>query len=81
LSEEERMTPQIKAVFELIVLQHPSYSNFVVMDNGWGWAQKVKSDVGAVRYESTVSARYALRKLARSILSTRSVSRRWRRTG
>lgn len=81
LSEEERMTPQIKAVFELIVLQHPSYSNFVVMDNGWGWAQKVKSHVGTVRYESTVSTKYALHKLARSILPARYLSRRWRRTG
>lgn len=41
LSEDERETPQIKAVFELLVKQHPNYKNFMVLNNEWAIAQKV----------------------------------------
>lgn len=42
LSEEERTIPQIKEVFQLLVMQHPSYSNFRIHGEGdWAWAQKV----------------------------------------
>lgn len=45
LSEEERKTPQIREVFELLVKQHPSYSNFTVHGDGnWAIARKVASD-------------------------------------
>lgn len=41
LSEEERSTPHIREVFELLVMQHPGYSQFVVYDNhDWAMAQK-----------------------------------------
>jgi len=41
LSEEERTTPQIREVFELLVVPHPSYSNFVVQDHkDWALARK-----------------------------------------
>jgi len=44
LSEAERTTPQIREVFELLVVPHPSYSNFVVYDHrDWAMAQKVAS--------------------------------------
>ena len=44
LSEEEFKTPQIKEVFELLVMQHPSYSDFVVQNSGdWAWARKSAS--------------------------------------
>ena len=45
LSKSERETPQIKEVFELLVRQHPNYSNFVVhTDGGWALAQKIVSE-------------------------------------
>ncbi len=37
LSEEERHTPQVKEIFELLVRQHPHYSNLAVYSD-WGWA-------------------------------------------
>lgn len=44
LSEEERITPHIREVFELLVMQHPNYSNFVVYDRqDWAMAQKAPS--------------------------------------
>lgn len=36
---EERNTPQVKKVYELLVTPHPSYENFSVKGH-WGYAQK-----------------------------------------
>ena len=45
LSKDERETPQIREVFELLVKQHPSYGNLVTLDDGdWALAQKTQSD-------------------------------------
>jgi predicted O-methyltransferase YrrM len=45
LSRNERETPQIREVFELLVRQHPSYSNLIVADDGgWALAQKIASE-------------------------------------
>jgi predicted O-methyltransferase YrrM len=38
--EEERITPQVRKVWELLVKTHPHYSNFYEQ-GGWGYAQKV----------------------------------------
>lgn len=41
LSKEERETPQIREVFELLVKQHPDYSRFFLRhQGGWAGAQK-----------------------------------------
>lgn len=37
--EEERRTPQVKLVWELLVRQHPNYANFKIEGN-WAFAQK-----------------------------------------
>lgn len=42
LSEDEFNTPQIKEVFQLLVMQHPNYGNFKIHGEGdWAWAQKI----------------------------------------
>lgn len=44
LSKIEQDVPHIKEVFELLVKQHPDYSNLVLMeDMDWAMAQKTKS--------------------------------------
>jgi predicted O-methyltransferase YrrM len=40
LSEDQRKAPQVGAVFELIVKQHPSFTHFVREDEWFGWAHK-----------------------------------------
>ena len=40
LSESERTEPHVRAVFELIVKQHPSFTRLVREDEWYGWAQK-----------------------------------------
>jgi predicted O-methyltransferase YrrM len=43
MSEEMRTTRQVRDIWELLVLQHPSFGNFSERGN-WGWAQKLISD-------------------------------------
>ncbi|MEM9476557.1 MAG: class I SAM-dependent methyltransferase [Pseudomonadota bacterium] len=50
LSEDERRMPQIKEVFELLVQQHPDYSNFKVINENWAIAQKTRSGVSETTY-------------------------------
>lgn len=38
--EEERITPQVRKVWELLVKTHPQYGNFYEQ-GGWGFAQKL----------------------------------------
>lgn len=40
LSPDERKTPHMAAVFELLVRQHPNFSEFHEQDGKWGWAHK-----------------------------------------
>lgn len=41
LSDDQIDQPNVKAIFELLVAQHPHYSNCQVQDRSWAWAQKV----------------------------------------
>ena len=44
LSKDERETPHIREVFELLVKQHPNYGNLMLLDDGdWAIAQKTMS--------------------------------------
>jgi predicted O-methyltransferase YrrM len=38
--EEERITPQVRKVWELLVQPHPNYGNYFEQ-GGWGFAQKI----------------------------------------
>jgi predicted O-methyltransferase YrrM len=40
LSEPERTQPHLRAVFDLIVAQHPSFTELRRQDEWWGWARK-----------------------------------------
>jgi predicted O-methyltransferase YrrM len=73
MSEDERTQPHLRAVFELLVKQHPSFTRFVREDAWYGWAQK---QPGAPRrYEVATSRPLGalvadeLRRLARRMKS------------
>ncbi len=53
MGDDERDTPQIELVFRLLVMQHPNYASFLIQDDWWAWAQKVKSPSKQVIYERT----------------------------
>lgn len=40
LSERERRQPHLRAVFDLIVKQHPAFTELRIQDEWWGWARK-----------------------------------------
>jgi predicted O-methyltransferase YrrM len=53
LSEAEMREPHMRAVFDLIVRQHPSFTQFKVQDGNWGWAAKIPA--APRKYEVTAS--------------------------
>lgn len=40
LSDQEIDEPHIEKIFRLLVMQHGAYSNFLLQDGSWAWAQK-----------------------------------------
>ena len=44
LSERERTEPHLRAVFDLIVAQHPSFTELRRQDEWWGWARKAPGE-------------------------------------
>lgn len=48
MPEDERTTPQVRKVYELLVKSHPQYHNFR-MENGWAYAQKKCDSVSELR--------------------------------
>src|SRR5918992_3463173 len=76
LSEPERTEPHLRAVFELIVAQHPSFTDLRVQDEWWGWARKAPDEPRRYRLETSrpppVVAAKALRRTVRRV-------RAWRR--
>jgi hypothetical protein len=74
LSEDELVAPHMRLVFDLVVRQHPSFTEFRLEDGGWGWARKTDG-AGARRYEvtSTVSlAGFVIDALKRTTIRARS---------
>jgi predicted O-methyltransferase YrrM len=69
MGEDEIMTPQIRALFELVVMQHPGYSRFIDMDNGYGWAQKVAGTTKSVSYVSRRSLLHSARRVLKRVIT------------
>jgi predicted O-methyltransferase YrrM len=44
LSERQRTAPQMRPVFDLVVRQHPAFTQFAVEDEWYAWAQKLPSE-------------------------------------
>jgi predicted O-methyltransferase YrrM len=69
LSKDELETPQIRDVFELLVKQHPHYSNLILLaDRDWALAQKTMNATKtyAINYRDTTKKDivvHALRKI------------------
>ncbi len=70
LSEEELETPHIKAIFELLVMQHPNYGNFIIQeDSDWVWANKTSSpDKKQITYKHSHSVQYYIIQKIRKLL-------------
>ncbi len=78
LSDEERATPQMTKVFDLLVRQHGRYGNIradLRWGLGWGWAQKDARPADA-RLIDEIYAAQPLR--SRGHILARRARRRWR---
>lgn len=67
LAEDEYREPHIEAIFRLLVMQHPSYSRFKVLDELLAMAQKTSGDTKQIRFESMVSVKYKLVSLVKKL--------------
>jgi len=67
LSRDELEQSHTAAVFRDLVIPHPDYSNFRVVDDALAFAQKVRAETKSFRLESNASFRYKLVKELRSI--------------
>ena len=69
LSEPERTEPHLRAVFDLIVAQHPAFTDVRVQDEWWGWARKAPGEPRRYSVETSrplgALAAGALRRLKR----------------
>lgn len=68
LSAEERGESHLRAVFDVVVRQHPAFGEFRVQDDHWGWAQKS---------EHAATRRYRVRRPPSDLILDRLA--RWRR--
>jgi predicted O-methyltransferase YrrM len=74
LSESELAEPHLRAVFELIVKQHPSFTHFRREDEWYGWAQKLPGSDR--RYELATSRPLSAVLMAELRRRRRSMRRR-----
>lgn len=65
LSEAELETPQVREIVDLLVMQHPDYSEFTVLDDGeWIVANKeVATNRKVVKYQRTITFEEILARL------------------
>lgn len=66
LSEDQASTPNIKLIFNLLVMQHPNYSRFMI-DEDWAWAQKIVTEEKIVKIMASQSFKYRLLKKIRRL--------------
>jgi predicted O-methyltransferase YrrM len=71
LSEDEATTPHIRKVFELLVMQHPEYSDFRIEQNNSAWARKVASEVKSVVISESYSAQAYMNRVIRRLVGHR----------
>ena len=69
LSKEELVTPHIKEIFELLVMQHPNYGNFIIQeDSDWVWANKIKKGTTKkIKYTHSHSVQYYIIRKVRKL--------------
>ena len=67
MSEEELAQPQIEAVFRLLVMQHPSYSGFEIIDDNLAIAKKIKSEDRVLEHTTKFSLAYRIMKAVKKM--------------
>lgn len=69
LSDDELLIPHIKEIFQLLVMQHPNYGNFIIQEEGdWVWAKKSKQDIKTIRYTTSKPLTTLFKSLIKKLL-------------
>lgn len=66
LQDDYRTDPHVRRVFELLVMQHPDYSEFQV-DDRWGWAKKDALGSRTVAVQPVGAMRVAVRHVLKAV--------------
>src|SRR3954447_6419176 len=53
LSEPGRGEPHLRAVFDLVIAQHPSFTELRIQDEWWGWARKAPGEPRRLTLETS----------------------------
>jgi predicted O-methyltransferase YrrM len=56
MSHAERTQPHVRAIFDLLIKQHPSFTDLRIEDEEWGWARKDPDAPRRLSIETTRSA-------------------------
>lgn len=67
LADDERTLPHIKAVFQLLVMQHPDYGAFEVVNEQWAWARKTGGTNRTLAIRERIGVREKLLRAARKL--------------
>jgi predicted O-methyltransferase YrrM len=74
LTEAERNEPHVRAVFDLLIRPHPSFTELRIEDEWWAWARKAPGEPRRLRIETSRSAvSYALVAVRRGRRSVRKL--------
>lgn len=68
MADDEKREPHVASIFKLLVMQHPDYSNFEIVDNSWGWAQKTRAPEKTLKVRETAPFSTALKRRMRALL-------------
>jgi predicted O-methyltransferase YrrM len=72
LSEEERQEPHMKAIFDLLISQHPSFTELRIdADLDWAWARKAPGEPKRLRIETRQSLAGAVLMRLRRVMRAR----------
>jgi Methyltransferase domain len=72
-SDDEIKAPMVRLIFDVLLKQHPSFTEFRVQDGSWGWARKGSGERRRYALETSQSFQaLAVDRLKRAWLKARS---------
>jgi len=78
MTDEYKNTPQVRMVWESLVLQHPQFGNFIE-DEFWGWSQKVLSPGDTRQLEIRTVSRSLPERIMRKLRGVAARRSSWNR--
>jgi predicted O-methyltransferase YrrM len=75
LSADEIQAPHVRIIFDVLIKQHPSFTELRLQDGSWGWARKAPGQARRYTVETSQSlSGLVVDRLKRAALSARATS-------